>query len=211
MTPNPRLNIPIMAIDPSLRATGVALGTADTNLERTYLTVDSVHLIETEKTSTKTVRMNSDDLRCARHIVDELARLRAEHQPIITIVEVPSGTQSARASWTLGIMLGVIATLPHPVIEVSPTVVKKSYAGSKTASKETMIRLATTAYPNLGWLRHGDRLTLKNEHLADAVAIMHTGVRTVAFRELTRMLQLPAAHEAAPGGEAHEHHVRRPA
>lgn len=115
---------------------------------------------------------------------------RAQHKPVITMVEVPSGTQSARASWTLGVMLGLIAALPHPVIELSPIEVKKHYAGSKTASKDEMIRLATEAHPELEWLRHGGRLTAKNEHVADAVAIMHTGAASVAFRELVRMLDV---------------------
>lgn len=182
------MNIPVMAIDPSLRATGVALGHYDGHQAH----IDSIHLIETEKTKAKTVRKNSDDLRCARHITDELAVYRAAHKPIITIVEVPSGTQSARASWTLGIMLGIIASFPLPVVELTAVEVKKRYAGSKTASKETMIRLATEQYPELAWLRHGGRLTLKNEHLADAIAILHTGVASIQFRELTRMLQVAA-------------------
>lgn len=184
------MNVPVMAVDPSLRATGVALGYAGNALGA--VTVESIHLIETEKTSAKTVRKNSDDLRCARLIHDELARLRALHKPVVTIVEVPSGTQSARASWALGVMLGLIAGLPLPVVEVSPVEVKKHWAGSKAASKETMIALAVDRYPGLGWLRHGGRITGKNEHLADAVAIMHTGAVTAHFRELVRMLEVAA-------------------
>jgi len=177
-----------MAIDPSLRFTGVALG----HIEGGLAAVESVHLIETEKTTAKTVRKNSDDLRCARVIVDELARLRAAHRPVVTMVEVPSGTQSARASWTLGVMLGLIATFPFPVVELSPVEVKKHWAGHRGAGKEEMIELALARHPELQWLRHGGRLTLKNEHLADAVAILHTGAASVQFRELTRMLEVAA-------------------
>lgn len=184
MTPR----IPVMAIDPSLRYTGVALG----HVMGDRVTVEAIHLIETEKTEHKQTRKNSDDLRCARLIHDALLEHRADHKPVITMVEVPSGTQSARASWTLGIMLGLIATLPHPVIELSPIEVKKHYAGSKTASKDEMIRLATEQHPELAWLRHGGKLTLKNEHVADAVAILHAGAASVAFRELARMLEVRA-------------------
>lgn len=178
-----------MAIDPSLRFTGVALG----HIQDRTVTVDSIHLIETEKTKTKTVRKNSDDLRCARGIIDTLNDLRSQHQPIVTFVEVPSGTQSARASWTLGVMLGIIAGLPLPVVELSPTEVKKGYAGNKAASKETMIELATLEHPDLAWVRRGDRLTAKNEHLADAVAILHVGAASTQYRELARMLTVVAA------------------
>lgn len=177
-----------MAVDPSLRFTGVALG----YVEDGRVTVEAVHLIETEKTTAKTVRKNSDDLRCARLVIDELQELRRQHNPVVTIVEVPHGSQTARSSWTLGIMLGIIAGFPVPVVELTAVEVKKAFAGSKTASKDQMIELATTQYPELAWLRHGGRLTLKNEHLADAVAILHTGAASIQYRELARMLEVAA-------------------
>lgn len=177
-----------MSIDPSLRFTGVALG----HVDQGNVTVESIHLIETEKTKVKTVRKNSDDLRCARAVIEDLNDLRSQHQAIVTMVEVPHGSQTARSSWTLGIMLGIIAGFPLPVVELTAVEVKKYFAGSKTASKETMIGLAVEKHPDLDWLRRGDRLTLKNEHLADAVAILHTGVQSTQFRELTRMLEFAA-------------------
>lgn len=180
--------IRILAIDPSLRNTGVALATADTD----SIQISDLRLVQTEAATTKQVRKNSDDLRCARQIVDELRSLYRAWKPVVTIVEVPSGTQSARASWTLGVMLGIIAGLPHPVVEVSPTEVKKFFAGNKAASKETMIDLAVGAHPGLPWLRQGDRVLGKNEHLADAVAIAHTGVNSVAFKELYQMTRVAA-------------------
>lgn len=183
--------IPVMAVDPSLRYTGVALG--HTNPETGSVTIDRVHLIETEKTKTKSIRKNSDDLRCARHIHDTLNQLRSEWGPVITMVEVPSGTQSARASWTLGVMLGLIATWPLPLIELSATEVKKHFAGDRSASKDRMITRATELHPELEWLTRGGRLLNKNEHLADAVAILHTGVASTQFRELARMLAVRAA------------------
>ena len=180
--------IPVMSIDPSLRATGIALG----HIEGGQVTVESIHLIETEKTKHKQTRKNSDDLRCAREITDALRQLHQGHQPLITIVEVPSGTQSARASWALGVTLGIIAGLPLPVVEVSPAEVKKAFAGDRAASKERIIDKATSLHPELGWLTRGGRLVKKNEHLADAIAVLYTGAQATAFRELVRVMQAVA-------------------
>lgn len=178
--------IPVMAVDPSLRHTGVALG----HVVGDRVSVERLHLIETQATKHKQTRKNSDDLRCAREILDELARLRAEHQPVITMVEVPSGTQSARASWTLGVMLGIIAGFPLPVIQLSPVEVKRAFAGDRSASKDTMIERATSLHPGLDWPMHRGQYARKAEHLADAVAILHTGAASTAYRELARMLDV---------------------
>jgi Holliday junction resolvasome RuvABC endonuclease subunit len=184
-----------MAVDPTLRHTGVALGHVELGAASYgghLTTVESIHLLETEKTTAKTVRKNSDDLRCARQLIEELTELRRRHQPVVTFVEVPSGSQTARSSWTLGITLGIIAGFSLPVVELTPVEVKKGFASDKTASKDTMIQLATGQHPDLAWLRHGGRLIAKNEHLADAVAVLHVGAASVQFRELTRMLEVAA-------------------
>lgn len=178
-----------MAIDPTLRHTGVALG----YVEDGKPVVQGVHYICTENASTKTVRKNSDDLRCARELIEELGYLRAAHRPVVTMVEVPHGSQTARSSWTLGITLGIIAAFPLPVVELTAVEVKKAFAGDKKASKERMIQLATERHPDLEWLRHGGRLTLKNQHLADAVAVLHAGAQSTQYRELARMLEVTAA------------------
>lgn len=187
------MTIPLIALDLSLRNAGIAIG--QHNPDTGQLHIDLITLVETEKTTAKQVRKNSDDLRCCREIHAAIQHHRNQWRPLITIAEIPSGTQSARASWALGTMLGIIATLPHPVVEVSPTEVKKHWAGRKDAGKDQMIQLAVERYPDLAWLRRGDKLLGKNEHMADAVAVMSTGVQTVAFRELTQMLR-----HAAPQG-----------
>src|SRR5690606_25248901 len=163
---------------------GVALG----HTEGDKVTIESIHLIETEKTKHKQTRKNSDDLRCAREILDEVRRHHQAHAPLVTFVEVPQGAQSARASWARGIMLGLVASLPLPGVELTPTEVKQGATGSKTASKDAMREHATSLHPDLAWLTKGGRLLNKNEHLADAVLIMHVGAQSTAFRELARML-----------------------
>ncbi len=178
--------IPIMGIDPSFRATGVAL--AHYHLDTDRIEVTSLHLLKTEKTKTKTVRRSSDDLACATHLFTELHRLRTEHQPVITLAEVPSGTQNARSSWALGITLGVLASFPAPLVELTAMEVKRGFTGNKTASKEAMIQSATELHPELPWVMHRGAFANKNEHLADAVGVLHAGIKTTVFRELVRMV-----------------------
>ena len=61
--------------------------------------------------------------------------------------------------------------------------------GSKTASKDDMITWAVSQYSDANWLttkRGGhDIVTKKNEHLADAVAAVHAGMKTDLFQQLT--------------------------
>ena len=169
----------VLGIDPSFRNTGLAFGFLDVETNR--LEVMDLALLKTEVTKAKQVRRNSDDLRCAGELAAALFAACKGFQPDLVVAEVPSGTQSSRASWTLGITLGILATLRlsyNPLIEVAPQAVKRYFAGSKTANKRTMIDTAYTRYPHLPWLTQGSRLMNDNEHLADAVAILAYGLTT---------------------------------
>ncbi len=119
----------------------------------------------------------------------------------VAISEVPSGAQSARAAFMLGSVVGVLASCPVPLIQVSPIEVKKATVGKKTASKQEMIDWAVARYPDLPWLRRKSRgelvLVNKNEHLADAVATLHCGVQSVQFAQLRALMNSAAARENA--------------
>lgn len=173
------MNITLMGIDPAFTATGLALATFDGRELQPF----HIELIETEKSKSKQVRRNSDDLRRSREIHLSVQAAIGRHQPRLFFAEVPSGTQSARSSWTLGISVGLLAPI-SPLVEVSAVAVKRHFVGSKTASKQAMIEAAVERWPELPWLRHGGRLTLKNEHLADALAVLDYGVTTRQFLEL---------------------------
>jgi Holliday junction resolvasome RuvABC endonuclease subunit len=65
-----------------------------------------------------------------------------------------------------------------PLVQVDAQRVKQSFAGSKSASKQAIIDIATSKHPHLPWRVQGGRLTKANEHLADAVAVAEYGVTT---------------------------------
>ena len=83
--------------------------------------------------------------------------------------------------------------LNKPLIEVTPTEAKKASVGRATATKDEIIDWAFKKYPNLNWLKSAQskrpsKLTDANEHLADAIAVGHAGVKTSEFRAAAAML-----------------------
>ena len=64
---------------------------------------------------------------------------------------------------------------------VTPTEVKKATVGTKTASKNDMSAWAFEKHPEAPWvLRKGFPLA-KQEHMADAIAIIYAGMVTPAY------------------------------
>lgn len=181
------VEIKLVGIDPSLRNTGIAIATFNPYLMD--YTVQRLQLAATDSQKSKTVRQNSDDLRCAREISSAIKA--ACDGAMFAISEVPTGAQSSRAAFSFGIVLGVLANVRVPLIQVSPTDVKKATVGSSTASKGEVIEWAVEKFPKLNWLRHaragktykkGDLMSA-NEHLADACAVIEAGVRTAEFQQ----------------------------
>lgn len=173
--------ITVVGIDAAFSNMGFATMAVDTTKER-IVGLSRLRLVSTEGQHKKEVRKSSDDLRRARELHD--AMTSECHNAFVAMAEVPSGSQSSRASWSLGIAVGILAGCPIPIIQVSQLEVKLASIGKKTASKDEIIEWAMALYPHDGWLHHKGRPTKANEHLADAVAIIHAGMRTETFKML---------------------------
>lgn len=181
------MNIQIVGIDPAIRNFGYAQAVYDVKTQS--LSFTTVRLVSTEKDTCKTVRRNSDDLRRA---ATHLAALRAMCAGMnLAVAEIPTGTQSARGAMSNGISIGILAACPLPLIQVLPHEVKMAAVGHKQAAKEEMIEWAMSKYPHLPWLlqekngkgfKKGEPVAA-NEHLADAVAIVHAGIATEQFAQ----------------------------
>jgi Holliday junction resolvasome RuvABC endonuclease subunit len=183
--------IRIIGLDPSLRNTGVAI--ADYSLTTGKLDLVDLILIQTEKMEDGTkVRQTSDDLKCAQHIIRSLRKIVADHKPVIAASEISVFSKSARAMLTNGICVGVLASIPVPVIEVHLLEVKRAAGGEKTSSKDFMVQWAVGQWPNANWRTRklkGDVVLLKeNEHLADACAAISAGILTSQFSQATAMM-----------------------
>lgn len=178
-------------LDPSLRNLGLAKAVYDTETDRLEMT--GISLQQTEKQSGKTVRSSSDDLRCASLLVSSTHEWIADCAAVFA--EVPSGAQSARAAFGLGIAVGVLGSVGSvgpfrgKLIQVSPQQVKVYFVGSKNASKHEMIEQAMKLYPDLPWFMHRGKPQDKNEHMADAVAAIHAGVSTDEFKSIVQIVR----------------------
>ncbi len=187
----------IAGLDGSLRNFGVA--TAWLDLDTLSLEIKDLTLVQTEKSKVKSVRASSDNLSRA---IDLRKGVHEALKGVSTIFyEVPSGGQDYNAVLGFGIVIGTYAGIPIPGIEVSPSETKLGAVGTKTASKDEMIEWAYEKYPKAPWLtvkRGGIMVpTKKNEHLADAVAIMEAGIKTPSFAQTLAILKSMPTREAA--------------
>lgn len=175
--------IKIVGLDISLNNLGVCKASIDGG----KLIVNEVCVKKPEKADAQTkkqVRKNSDDLRRARELRASVAE--AINDADIVCVEMPVGSQSARAMASYGLSVGVIASIDKPLIEVTPTEVKLAGAGVRTATKSEMIEWATDKHPEANWKRRKVNgklaITNDNEHAADALAAIYAGMQTTEFK-----------------------------
>lgn len=182
----------VVGFDPSLRNWGVAVGTYDT--ESQQLTVRHLDVIQPVLPTGKQVRQNSQDLESALQLCAGALPYAKQAQAVF--VEVPVGSQSARAMASYGICIGVLGGLrAHgiPFFEVTPTEVKLAAVGKKTATKSAMISWATRRHPAAPWPMYksnGEMMIseAKAEHMADAVAAIEAGIRTQPFQQVLPFL-----------------------
>lgn len=182
------MKIPVVGFDPSLTHWGIAAGQLD--LATGYLDNLELTLIEPDRLKGKQVRQNSKDL----HEAEQLAKaaIEAARAAKAVFVEVPVGSQSARAMASYGVSVGILGAIlaeSVPLIEVSPTELKLGFTGCKNATKQQMIDRAVSLYPEANFPKHGGRIVAKAEHVADAIAAIHAGVNTPLFQNILRLYQ----------------------
>lgn len=188
--------IRVCGFDPSMRNWGMAV--ADLDLRSGLLDVPTLSIIQPRDEKSKQVRKNSKDLALAKQLF-EGAYDTAKSCKVV-FVEVPVGSQSARAMASYGVCVGVLGSLAGlgiTIIEVSPEENKKALTGIKHASKEAMISAAMAEYPTANWPRQerngatfkkGD-LKAEAEHVADAIGAIHAGCATPTFQTLLKLLR----------------------
>jgi Holliday junction resolvasome RuvABC endonuclease subunit len=184
--------IKVVGQDPSLRNWGLAVGTYD--LETKKLTIEFVDLTNPVLPTGKQVRQNSTDLESALQLYKGAADVTIGAQAVF--VEVPVGSQSARAMASYGICVGVLGALRAngiPFFEVTPTEVKLAAVGNKTATKQEMIKWAMESHPEANWptyKQNGKTLVseAKAEHMADAVAAIYAGINCNSFQQMLPFL-----------------------
>lgn len=154
------------------------------------LTMDQVSVIQPELSKSKQVRQNSLDLESAKQLCR--GALDATEGVQAVFVEVPVGSQSARAMASYGICVGVLGALRAtgiPFFEVTPTEVKLAGAGYKSATKQAMIEWAMAKHPEANWPLYKQKgvsivSEAKAEHMADATAAIYAGMSCNSFQQM---------------------------
>ena len=184
----------MVGFDPSLRHWGIAKGIFIPGTVP-QLRIEEVDVISPELPTGKQVRQNSLDLESAKQLC--AAALSAAKGAQAIFVEVPVGSQSARAMASYGICVGVLGALRAqgiPFTEVTPTEVKMASAGKKTATKLEMIQWAMNQHPEANWPRYKQNGVVKvseakAEHMADATAAIYAGLACNSFQQLLPFMQ----------------------
>lgn len=177
----------VVGQDPSLRNWGLAVGSW--NLEQQKLTILNLSIVNPVLSTAKQMRQNSLDLESSFQLYK--GAVTAAKGAHAVFVEVPVGSQSARAMTSYGICVGVLGALRAngtPFFEVTPNEVKLAGFGKKTASKQEMIEWAVGKHPEANWptfKRQGSTIVseAKAEHMADAVAAIYAGISCNAFQQ----------------------------
>lgn len=182
------MKLRLVGQDPSLRNWGLSTGTYDTTTR--LLTIDHVDVVRPVLSTNKRVRQNSLDLESAKQLCQgALEAVKGAHA---VFVEVPVGSQSARAMASYGICVGIMGALRAqgtPFFEVSPAEVKMASVGYKTATKQEMIDWAVGKHPEANWpkVKKNGALCVsasQAEHAADATAAIYAGLSCDSFQQM---------------------------
>ena len=191
------MKLRVLGMDPSLNNWGLAAGTYD--MASRQLEVFELLVTQPDIPEGKQVRNNSKDLARAEQLALAVREIHQGCTPHVTFVEVPIGSQSARAMASYGVCVGVLGGLRatgYPFYEVTPSEVKRVATGRTTATKREMIQWAYDQHPSAPWPFQTKKgvttiIESKAEHMADAVAAIHAGVQLPQFRQLLTMMGAP--------------------
>lgn len=177
------MNLRLISHDPSLRNWGIAV--IDYDCETTQLTVLHTEVLQ-HTPSINIRRPNQRDLSSATHHYTRIQELYHTYKPSISIAEIPTGSQSARASVGYGICISILGSLRYemPLIEVTPNQVKKLVGWGNT-SKKQIVKWVQKTHPYYTFPQHHNELNMsKAEHIADAIVAAHVGLLSKQFKEL---------------------------
>ncbi|WP_289100966.1 hypothetical protein [uncultured Marinobacter sp.] len=181
-------------MDPSLNNWGLAYGLYYPQTGE--IQVKTVDVLQPVYSTGKQVRQNSKDLERAEQLFN--GALKASTGAAAVFVEVPVGSQSARAMASYGVCAGVLGALRAagiPFYEVTPTEVKLATIGKKTASKAEIIERAVKQHPKANWpmqTKNGKTTPIasKAEHMADAIGAIEAGVTLPLFKQTLHLLSV---------------------
>lgn len=177
----------ILGCDPSFSNWGIAQGIFNP-VTRT-LRIVGMNVTRPVISKGKTTRQNSADLQRAKQLAKGM--IDVIKQADVITVEVPHGSQSARAMASYGVCIGILGTLQNtrtPMIEVSALETRQVITGKKEATKEQAIAWAVAKHPEAPWPMHNGKLNASlAEHMADAIASIYAAMETDTFKTMAML------------------------
>lgn len=161
----------IMGVDPSLACTGIVVVVEDGDM----LTPVHAEVVRSASTAKRLRRgVGVDDAMRAAALAESIAGCLRECRVDVLAVELPSGSQSARAARTAGICIGVLGTvadmLAEQVVWLTPYQCKAAVTGTRMGSKTAIAAGVLDAMPGLAdWL---DGPVVAQEAISDAGAVV---------------------------------------
>jgi len=173
----------VIGFDPSMSNWGIAVGLY--NEKTDVVSITDLDIIKPEKLTSKKISRSHKDLLSATQLASGVFDVIRWYKPDFIYVEVPHGSQSARAAVGYGICIGILGSLKatgHNFTELRESQVKMATVGSRKATKEEMIQWAVKRHKEANWPKHkrdGKAVitTGTAEHMADAVATIYAGVK----------------------------------
>lgn len=158
----------VLGIDPSMSNFGLAKG-----VFKDTLSITDTHVIRSKEViKVKGDYKNEHDIAIAKNIYQQLSPWLKDVD--IVCIEVPVGSQSARAMVSYGICVALIATIcakHHHVIRITPNQVKQK-VGNKKATKDDVIAWVKDKHPEYTL----PKAKCVAEHIADAIVTLHVGL-----------------------------------
>jgi Holliday junction resolvasome RuvABC endonuclease subunit len=171
----------IVGFDPSMKNWGVAIGLYDTENEEVQITdLDVI----SPKVNTSVGSKSYQDLQRAEQLAEGVFKIMEWYNPDRVYVEVPHGSQSARAMASYAMCLGVLGSmraLSWDFVPVKQSQVKMAAVGKKDATKDEMIEWAVHRHAMAPWpmrkLKNKEVIQKgRAEHMADAIGAIHAGL-----------------------------------
>lgn len=182
----------VVGFDPSLRNWGYSIGNLLIQNSKISLEIETSGVIQPELSKNKQTRVNSEDINRANFLFAHANQKIIDSKAKLVFVEVPVGSQSARAMASYGIcvgILGAIRSVSAHFFEVTPSEVKLAVANNKTASKQEMIDQIVNWHPEINWPSNKGKITSsKAEHIADSVGAIYAGLKLPSVLQIINLM-----------------------
>lgn len=187
MTKTMSKTLKVIGMDPSLRNWGMSKTLYDPDTGS--LEILEFGLIQPDIPSSKAIKQGEKDILAAQQLFAEAYHFTKDAD--IICVEVPVGSQSARAMVsyaTCTAVLGALIATGREIVAVSPQEVKKTI-GNPQASKHEVIEWVKGKHPLAPYptfKKNGQVLIseAKAEHLCDSVVAIYAGMQKKRFLQL---------------------------